>query len=130
VCENNGRNDPLENAVSLPGHFMRCWTTGAQILDVLDGTGIGDVDMSKVVRADEEGCITGVFGDRLHVNAAWSNPTGAPPCLRLGCVKLVAPRRVWRKAARQRGQCPHMGCNLAALEIGQSLCHGMHVSVD
>jgi len=39
-------------------------------LDVLDGTGSGDVDMSKVVRADEEGCIMGVFGNKLHVNTA------------------------------------------------------------
>jgi hypothetical protein len=62
--------------------------TGAQILDVLDGTGSGDVDMSKVVRADEEGCIMGVFGNKLHVNTAWSNPTGMSPAC-LGCMKLV-----------------------------------------
>lgn len=48
-----------------------------QILDVLDGTGSGDVDMSKVVEADDEQTIAGVYGNRLKLNPAWSNPTGA-----------------------------------------------------
>lgn len=47
-----------------------------QILDVVDCTGSGDVDMSKVVKADDESCVPGVFGDKLRVNPAWKNPSG------------------------------------------------------
>lgn len=47
-----------------------------QILDIVDGTGSGDVDTSKVVEADEEGFITGIYGNRLKVNPSWQNPSG------------------------------------------------------
>ena len=47
-----------------------------QILDVVDCTGSGDVDMSKVVKADDEGGVVGVLGDKLRVNPAWNNPSG------------------------------------------------------
>ena len=47
-----------------------------QILDVVDCTGSGDVDMSKVVKADDEGCVLGVFDGKLRVNPAWNNPSG------------------------------------------------------
>lgn len=46
-----------------------------QILDVLDCTGSGDVETSKVVSA-ADGVIEGVFGNRLAVNPEWKNPTG------------------------------------------------------
>lgn len=46
-----------------------------QILDVVDGTGSGDVDTSAVVEA-QDGVITSIYGDRLIVNSGWSNPTG------------------------------------------------------
>lgn len=49
-----------------------------QILDVVDCTGSGDVDTSKVVSATD-GKIEGVFGNRLAVNPEWQNPTGYPP---------------------------------------------------
>ena len=36
----------------------------------------GDVDTSTVVKADAQGCITGLHGRRLRINPAWPNPTG------------------------------------------------------
>ncbi|XP_026379744.1 tripeptidyl-peptidase 2-like isoform X1 [Papaver somniferum] len=47
-----------------------------KILDVLDCTGSGDVDTSKVVKADEDGVIMGASGAPLVVNSSWKNPTG------------------------------------------------------
>ncbi|KAF9597398.1 hypothetical protein IFM89_017744 [Coptis chinensis] len=56
-----------------------------KILDVLDCTGSGDIDTSKVVKADANSCITGASGISLVVNPAWTNPTGE---WHVGC-KLV-----------------------------------------
>ncbi|KAB1210686.1 Tripeptidyl-peptidase 2 [Morella rubra] len=47
-----------------------------KILDILDCTGSGDVDTSKVVKADAEGCICGASGATLVVNSLWKNPSG------------------------------------------------------
>ncbi|XP_050387526.1 tripeptidyl-peptidase 2, partial [Argentina anserina] len=47
-----------------------------KILDVLDCSGSGDVDTSKVVKADENCCITGASGASLLVNSSWKNPSG------------------------------------------------------
>ncbi|PON90851.1 Tripeptidyl peptidase [Trema orientale] len=47
-----------------------------KILDVIDCTGSGDVDTSKVVKADENGCIRGASGASLIVNSSWKNPSG------------------------------------------------------
>ncbi|GJP41683.1 hypothetical protein CLOM_g1324 [Closterium sp. NIES-68] len=47
-----------------------------KILDVVDCTGSGDVDMSTVVKADKDGYITAASGARVQVNGAWSNPSG------------------------------------------------------
>ena len=51
------------------------YVSWSQILDVVDGTGSGDVDTSKIVEA-EEGSIVGVHGDKLKVNPSWQNPSG------------------------------------------------------
>ncbi|KAF5457840.1 hypothetical protein F2P56_021917 [Juglans regia] len=56
-----------------------------KILDVLDCTGSGDVDTSKVVKADVDGCIRGASGTTLVVNSSWKNPSGE---WHVGC-KLV-----------------------------------------
>ncbi|KAG6716915.1 hypothetical protein I3842_04G072100 [Carya illinoinensis] len=56
-----------------------------KILDVLDCTGSGDVDTSKVVKADVDGCIHGASGTTLVVNPSWKNPSGE---WHVGC-KLV-----------------------------------------
>ncbi|KAG7016869.1 Tripeptidyl-peptidase 2 [Cucurbita argyrosperma subsp. argyrosperma] len=47
-----------------------------KILDILDCTGSGDVDISKVVKADADGCIIGASGASLVVNSSWKNPSG------------------------------------------------------
>lgn len=46
-----------------------------KILDILDCTGSGDVDTSKVVKADVDGYIMGASGTRLLVNLSWKNPS-------------------------------------------------------
>ena len=72
---------------------------GLQILDVVDCTGSGDVDMSKVVKADDEGHVIGVFGDKLRVNPAWNNPSGELCFLQphnqpsMLCFKQVTPSK-------------------------------------
>ncbi|CAI0546836.1 unnamed protein product [Linum tenue] len=47
-----------------------------KVLDVIDCTGSGDVDTSKVVKADADGCIRGASGASLVVNSSWKNPSG------------------------------------------------------
>ncbi|XP_047329580.1 tripeptidyl-peptidase 2 isoform X2 [Impatiens glandulifera] len=47
-----------------------------KILDVIDCTGSGDVDTSKVVKADLDGCICGASGASLVINPSWNNPSG------------------------------------------------------
>ncbi|CAL9204417.1 unnamed protein product [Musa hybrid cultivar] len=46
-----------------------------KIIDILDCTGSGDVDTSKVVKADADGSIVGASGTRLVVNPSWKNPS-------------------------------------------------------
>jgi hypothetical protein len=57
-----------------------------QILDVIDCTGSGDIDTSKVVKADEQGVIPGASGRPLRVNPDWTNPSGE---WRVGCRPLL-----------------------------------------
>ncbi|KAI5444494.1 variant 2, tripeptidyl-peptidase II Tpp2 [Lathyrus oleraceus] len=47
-----------------------------KILDVIDCTGSGDIDTSKVVKADAYGCICGASGASLVINTSWKNPSG------------------------------------------------------
>ncbi|KAG2491863.1 hypothetical protein HYH03_009817 [Edaphochlamys debaryana] len=47
-----------------------------KIIDILDCSGSGDVDTSRVEKADAEGCIAGASGRRLRPNPAWKNPSG------------------------------------------------------
>ncbi|XP_020240475.1 tripeptidyl-peptidase 2 isoform X2 [Cajanus cajan] len=47
-----------------------------KILDILDCTGSGDIDTSKVVKADADGCILGASGASLVINTSWKNPSG------------------------------------------------------
>lgn len=53
-----------------------------QIVDVVDCTGSGDVDTSKIATLTAEGLIPGAGGTLLKPNPAWSNPTGE---WRVGC---------------------------------------------
>ncbi|KAK4796287.1 hypothetical protein SAY86_028613 [Trapa natans] len=47
-----------------------------KILDVLDCTGSGDVDTSRVVKPDADGRIIGGSGASLSINPSWKNPSG------------------------------------------------------
>ena len=47
-----------------------------KILDLIDATGAGDVDVSTVRQLESDGCLVGVTGRRLKVPAAWTNPSG------------------------------------------------------
>lgn len=56
---------------------LQTTTTGeTKIIDVVDCTGSGDVDVSTVRDALEGGCVRGLYGDMLTVNPGWKNPTG------------------------------------------------------
>lgn len=46
-----------------------------KVIDMVDGSGSGDVDTSTVKEA-EEGVLEGLSGRELHINPAWNNPTG------------------------------------------------------
>ena len=47
----------------------------AQIIDVIDCTGSGDIDVSSSVEA-ADGVVKGVYGNELRLNPEWTNPTG------------------------------------------------------
>ncbi|KAG2453913.1 hypothetical protein HYH02_002116 [Chlamydomonas schloesseri] len=53
-----------------------------KIIDIIDCTGSGDVDTSRVEKADADGCIAGASGRKLQLNSGWKNPTGE---WRVGC---------------------------------------------
>ncbi|XP_024992283.1 tripeptidyl-peptidase 2 isoform X2 [Cynara cardunculus var. scolymus] len=47
-----------------------------KVLDVIDCTGSGDIDVATVVKADANGCIHGASGASLIINPSWKNPSG------------------------------------------------------
>ena len=47
-----------------------------KIIDVVDGSGSGDVDTSTIAELGEEGTFTGLSGRELTPHADWVNPTG------------------------------------------------------
>uniref|UniRef100_A0A0N4Z918 Tripeptidyl-peptidase 2 n=1 Tax=Parastrongyloides trichosuri TaxID=131310 RepID=A0A0N4Z918_PARTI len=60
--------------VSLPS--LQVTSTGERkIVDVIDCSGAGDIDISKVVTA-KDGCITGLTGRKLKIPEHWDNPSG------------------------------------------------------
>lgn len=72
-------------------HCTLLWTVHphsvvcAQILDIIDCTGSGDIDTSTVVAADDAGCIMGASGRKLALNPDWQNPSGQ---WHVGCRRL------------------------------------------
>lgn len=49
-----------------------------QIIDSIDCTGSCDVATSKVIKADANGCIQGLYGNTLQLSSSWENPSGEP----------------------------------------------------
>ena len=47
-----------------------------KIIDLVDGSGSGDVDTSAVVEPGEDGTFVGLSGRTLRPNPAWTNPSG------------------------------------------------------
>lgn len=51
-----------------------------KVIDIVDGSGSGDVDTSKVVEVAADSAspheIIGLYDKRLTINPAWTNPTG------------------------------------------------------
>ncbi|XP_077513162.1 tripeptidyl-peptidase II isoform X1 [Amblyomma americanum] len=79
-----------------------------KIVDMMDASGAGDVDTSKVVEI-QDGTITGLSGRKLKVPESWSNPSGKfhvglkcayelyPKCLKERVQKLYKERE-WSPA--------------------------------
>ena len=47
-----------------------------KVIDIIDCTGSGDVTMHGPFRADSDGILTGIGGQKLKVNPSWNNPSG------------------------------------------------------
>ena len=76
-----------------------------KVLDIVDCTGSGDVDMSTEISADDEGYLASpLTGTRMRVQPDWRNPSGK---WRVGCKRLfdvfTKPLRERIKAHRARG---------------------------
>ena len=111
-------------------HFARCGvqetTEGKpKIVDVVDCSGSGDVDMRKEVEADTNGLLKGLYDKELHISASWTNPTGkwrvgAKPLFELypgGCKRRVEAKRKVRPLS-----CSLPGCVPAAQQCMLVAC--------
>jgi tripeptidyl-peptidase-2 len=60
-----------------PGAFglTVCPDGRPKMIDIVDDTGSGDVDMSKEVTCDEESQVTGLSGRTLQLGKEWNNPS-------------------------------------------------------
>ena len=102
-----------------------------KIIDVVDCTGSGDVDVSKEVEADADGFVEGVYEKRMRVNPQWKNPSGkwrvgAKPAFELfpaGLTKRIKEERRRRFEEQQRKSVTSATIALAAhqREHGQSM---------
>ena len=72
-----------------------------KIIDVVDGTGSGDVDTSTVVKLGDDGTFEGLSGRKLTPSASWNNPSGE---FRVGLkpASEIYPRGLDGRMARER----------------------------
>jgi tripeptidyl-peptidase II len=95
-----------------------------KIIDVVDCTGSGDVNTSKVVTADENGYIESLLGNKLKLNSEWKNPSGewrvgAAPAFSLlpgGLKHRLKEERRKRFDEQQRGAVTKATAALVAFE--------------
>lgn len=86
---------------SAPG-LQVCPTGVRKLINVIDATGSGDVNMKTRVRADN-GSLVGLTGRSLRVNPNWDCPSGD---FRVGVKHIVElmPRELARRVAKDRAE--------------------------
>ena len=75
-----------------PNNFQQTTTGGPKIVDIIDTTGSGDVDMGHVVKIDENNELTGLTGRKLKVRFTDSNVVAK--VINFSCfdfIKLINP---------------------------------------
>lgn len=101
-----------------------------KIVDIVDGTGSGDVDTSKVVKVAADGVtLQGLYDVSLEINPEWKNPSGtwrvgAKPVFELypgGCKARMTQRRKVPSCS-----CRHLPASCSPLEhrfaVGRGQC--------
>lgn len=67
----------FDTGVDPGAHGLQITSDGKpKIVDIVDCTGSGDVDTSRIVRCDDQGLIISVLGKPLRPNPEWKNPSG------------------------------------------------------
>ena len=87
---------------SAPG--LQVTPRGARkLIDVIDATGSGDVNMKKTTRADANGLVKGASGRLLTIDSSWDCPSGD---FRVGVKHAceLMPRELARRVVRDRGE--------------------------
>lgn len=65
----------LDTGVDPGASGLQLTTQGEKkIIDIVDCTGSGDVDMTTIRDLDEDGCVEGIYGNKMKVSPEWKNP--------------------------------------------------------